>query len=545
MSLVAYGSSGDEESDEEVQNNQDDVKSPSLIVEKRDPGRGKGMVLPNPTQERNISNSSTSLSGKTRLSSFLPKPKNASNLEREGVDSHGFSDNKNLPISLEGTLDDEEILEIEEEYEPIAKRAKKVDSAVGGGEKLRSVGSLFSLLPAPWKADSTWQTKKKDSKAPVAEDKKLKQTVKISIPTAPKNDSDEEDDMPAVKKVGPSKGGSGLKALLPKPKHSITRKADNPNKPAVKLASRPLIPHTLTKKPTPALEKTQKPLKRKQDEETGSDDEDEPFSFFTFDDKIEIKTDENVQTFQSEDTESKTCSNVAAVERPNPLLLSLSQDQIPSSKNISQSRAKHVDEASHPVVDDTNTWATFSSEGVSSQEELETKTYYYEPQSGQSQEYGGYSAVGDSYYTNYNYDASSSASHPYYGQETESYTHMHPTSAARGVQCQGSQADQTHLDLEKMKKLKGRRNRGEEINIVDINADDQIGNSAEMLTKYGTEEITYAPSRKKKDMPTAQQRRKHQITYLAYQAKERELELRQQWSANRQTRRQTQSKYGF
>ncbi|XP_022780461.1 proline-rich protein PRCC-like [Stylophora pistillata] len=523
MSLVAYGSSGDEESDEEVQNNQDDVKSPSLIVEKRDPGRGKGMVLPNPTQERNISNSSTSLSGKTRLSSFLPKPKNASNLEREGVDSHGFSDNKNLPISLEGTLDDEEILEIEEEYEPIAKRAKKVDSAVGGGEKLRSVGSLFSLLPAPWKADSTWQTKKKDSKAPVAEDKKLKQTVKISIPTAPKNDSDEEDDMPAVKKVGPSKGGSGLKALLPKPKHSITRKADNPNKPAVKLASRPLIPHTLTKKPTPALEKTQKPLKRKQDEETGSDDEDEPFSFFTFDDKIEIKTDEKVQTFQSEDTESKTCSNVAAVERPNPLLLSLSQDQIPSSKNISQSRAKHVDEASHPVVDDTNTWATFSSEGVPSQEELETKTYYYEPQSGQSQEYGGYSAVGDSYYTNYNYDASSSASHPYYGQETESYTHMHPTSAAGGVQCQGSQADQTRLDLEKMKKLKGRRNRGEEINIVDINADDQIGNSAEMLTKYGTEEITYAPSR----------------------AKERELELRQQWSANRQTRRQTQSKYGF
>lgn len=48
-----------------------------------------------------------------------------------------------------------------------------------------------------------------------------------------------------------------------------------------------------------------------------------------------------------------------------------------------------------------------------------------------------------------------------------------------------------------MKKLKGRRNRGEEINIVDINADDQIGNSAEMLTKYGTEEIAYAPSRVK------------------------------------------------
>lgn len=46
-----------------------------------------------------------------------------------------------------------------------------------------------------------------------------------------------------------------------------------------------------------------------------------------------------------------------------------------------------------------------------------------------------------------------------------------------------------------LSKLKGRRNRGEEINIVDINADDQIGNSAEMVAKYGTEEIAYAPSR--------------------------------------------------
>lgn len=545
MSLVAYGSSGDEESDQELQSNLDDVKHPSLISEKSDPGRGKGLVLPKSTQEKNTSNSSTSLSGKTGLSSFLPKPKNVSNLEREAVDNHGSSDNKNLPITLEGMADDEEILEIVEEYEPIAKRAKKVDN-VDGDEKPKSVGSLFSLLPAPWKADSTWQRKKKDGKASVAEDRKLKQPVKISIPTAPKTDSDDEDDTPAAKKLGPSKEGSGLKALLPKPKHSITRRADNPNKPAVKLTSRPLIPHTLTKKPTPAQErKTEKMVKKRQDEETVSEDEDEPVSFFTFNDKIEIKSDEKVQTLQSEDTESMTSFNVAAIERPNPLSLSLSQDQIPSSTNMSQSSAKHVDEETHPVVDDTSAQAAFSSEEISSQKELETKTYYYDQQSEQSQEYGGYSAVDNSYYANYNYNASSSASHPYYNQETESYTHMYPSSATGVVQGQGSQADQTQFDLEKMKKLKGRRNRGEEINIVDINADDQIGNSAEMLTKYGTEEIAYAPSRKKKDMPTAQQRRKHQITYLAYQAKERELELRQQWSANRQTRRQTQSKYGF
>lgn len=51
---------------------------------------------------------------------------------------------------------------------------------------------------------------------------------------------------------------------------------------------------------------------------------------------------------------------------------------------------------------------------------------------------------------NYNYNASSSASHPYYNQETESYTHMYPTSATGVVQGQGSQADQTQYDLEKV-----------------------------------------------------------------------------------------------
>ena len=143
-------------------------------------------------------------------------------------------------------------------------------------------------------------------------------------------------------------------------------------------------------------------VKKRQDEETVSEDEDEPVSFFTFNDKIEIKSDKKEQTLQSEDTESMTSFNVAAIERPNPLSLSLSQDQIPSSTNMSQSSAKHVDEATHPVVDDTSAQAAFSSEEISSQKELETKTYYYDQQSEQSQEYGGYSAVDNSYYVSIN-----------------------------------------------------------------------------------------------------------------------------------------------
>jgi len=40
-------------------------------------------------------------------------------------------------------------------------------------------------------------------------------------------------------------------------------------------------------------------------------------------------------------------------------------------------------------------------------------------------------------------------------------------------------------------------------------------------------------------------KRKHQITYLAHEAKAREQELQNQWAQNRMSRRQTQSKYGF
>jgi len=41
------------------------------------------------------------------------------------------------------------------------------------------------------------------------------------------------------------------------------------------------------------------------------------------------------------------------------------------------------------------------------------------------------------------------------------------------------------------------------------------------------------------------QKKKHQITYLAFEAKAREQELQAQWAQNRATKRQTQMKYGF
>merc|ERR1712136_73438 len=41
------------------------------------------------------------------------------------------------------------------------------------------------------------------------------------------------------------------------------------------------------------------------------------------------------------------------------------------------------------------------------------------------------------------------------------------------------------------------------------------------------------------------QKKKHQITYLAAQAKAREVDLKNQWAQNKATKRQTQAKYGF
>ena len=73
------------------------------------------------------------------------------------------------------------------------KRAKKTNSSEVD-DKLRtvSVGSLFSLLPAPWQAENTWEKQDEEGKTTSsgkklrAEDKKTKQPIKIAIPTAPK-----------------------------------------------------------------------------------------------------------------------------------------------------------------------------------------------------------------------------------------------------------------------------------------------------------------------------------------------------------------------
>ena len=102
------------------------------------------------------------------------------------------------------------------------------------------------------------------------------------------------------------------------------------------------------------------------------------------------------------------------------------------------------------------------------------------------------------------------------------------------------------IDKDALLRLAGKRNKGEAIDIIDFSADDLLLNKEEWMNKALTEEKpTYSYSNKKEGMPTQQQKRKHQITYLARQAQERELELKNVWANNRMTKKETQSKYGF
>ncbi|XP_023949688.2 proline-rich protein PRCC isoform X2 [Bicyclus anynana] len=105
------------------------------------------------------------------------------------------------------------------------------------------------------------------------------------------------------------------------------------------------------------------------------------------------------------------------------------------------------------------------------------------------------------------------------------------------------------LDDEAILKLCGTRakRKREEIQIVDVNQQEVLGDSKEWLLKGLMDDTTKRQSASKKhgNEPTSQQKRKHQITYLAHQAKANEAELQNQWANNRMSKRKTQSKYGF
>ena len=104
-------------------------------------------------------------------------------------------------------------------------------------------------------------------------------------------------------------------------------------------------------------------------------------------------------------------------------------------------------------------------------------------------------------------------------------------------------------DAEALQRLVGKtgmrkKRPGEEISFIEVKNDDIKPNPREWIANALTDDSEKGEPGPK-CMIKGEKKRKHQITYLAALAKEREHVLKQQWSANAQSRRATQSKYGF
>ncbi|RWS07510.1 proline-rich protein PRCC-like protein [Dinothrombium tinctorium] len=81
----------------------------------------------------------------------------------------------------------------------------------------------------------------------------------------------------------------------------------------------------------------------------------------------------------------------------------------------------------------------------------------------------------------------------------------------------------------------------EAIKVIDVNASQFINQNRDYLKTISQEK----PEEFTGIVPSSTAKRKHQITYLAYQAKQRELQLKNEWATSKLTKSQTRAKYGF
>lgn len=96
-------------------------------------------------------------------------------------------------------------------------------------------------------------------------------------------------------------------------------------------------------------------------------------------------------------------------------------------------------------------------------------------------------------------------------------------------------------DLKKLVAEKFGEEPPEDISIVDVNIKDHMERNRDWIKSISEEK----PQELQEAPPNSTARRKHQITFLAYQAKQRELSLKNEWSTNKYAKSQTRAKYGF
>ncbi|GFN80572.1 papillary renal cell carcinoma (translocation-associated) [Plakobranchus ocellatus] len=380
--------------------------------------------------------------------------------------------------------------------------------------------------------------------------KRIKQPVKITIPTLEETALEEEAE--AKRKPTASLVKSGLFSLLPPPIHS-----------AKKEINRPLIPYTLSKK---AQDTTMKPTQGKSYNPNlkpnasissrnssnavntqkvalnvamyGSDSEDEKdiatSNFFSLDSsKTSVQSD-------SKSIQSETVSNSEASSK-------LSSSAIVDSFIASEEKNSNLN-MTKEKEDYNLTLHTKPELGAVNDAPLDfgcvnSSRLWSSPSSYSTYSQNSLAAVGLAGPVS---PSQSSSPGSLLGSANAQYNIAYVEETKNEDQDTVTDDDLKQFMSEKeFHRLSGKRKRGLEqaINFVDANVDDYVDPSE--VSKHLTEETEYVSHKNKDNMPTAQQRRKKQITYLAYQAKERELELKNTWAQNRMTKKQTQSKYGF
>ncbi|CAG8436672.1 9804_t:CDS:2 [Funneliformis mosseae] len=264
------------------------------------------------------------------------------------------------------------------------------------------------------------------------------------------NDDENDSDEKQIKSKPNSSGGSGLFAILPAPKRSVTSKQNTSTSNSVSSStiksttvSTSFVPHTLTKRKSVMAKKASNFSE----------------SFFPLGAEI---------------------TNIIPNESSNTVKL---------------------DKTESPNIE--------SSESNETAESFATNDYYY----------------------NYQWDTG-----------TNSYTENYYDESQLQINSEQAQPDY-QIEDEAIQQLGGRRGKEGPIIIKEISAADQMADAwqAQMgeLTKPGKVGGGIALK------PTKGQKRKHNLMYLAYQAAAMENDLKEQFAANKKTKRETQAKYGI
>ncbi|KAM4630827.1 proline-rich protein PRCC [Polymixia lowei] len=402
--------------------------------------------------------------------------------------------------------------------------SEETSTAVVSGSKPGA--GLFSLLPAPKKATPSAQGNdglSKETKANFSsrnsssnddldsqpskggllfnlpKPKKRTEPVRITIPQIQRENSDSDDDEPAKKRLQPQGPGTGLSSLLPQPKNLT-----------VKETHRPLVPHTLTKRLEPKGPKPATPAQGL----LGSSAS--PSAIKAAAKSAALQLARQIATDDQDNDEEVAPENYFSLgesSEPLPAVVpSLDPEPGAPTAVLPLGPGAEGGQSDAPLDFGLN------HEGPGTGPWVGQHPQYQQPVTGPE-------AFPEGYYNE-----------PYYQE---------PNPGLAEAEEPGSSA---MFDDEAFMRLQGKRNRGkEEVKFLEIKGDDQLSGNQQWMTKSITEEKQERKSfsKKKGDQPTGQQRRKHQITYLIHQAKERELELKNSWAENKLTRRQTQAKYGF